>query len=117
MFELIEAHKATLDVQEYSVSQTTLEQIFNEFASTQEEETGGARGITGDNAGAPELGRSSGPVPAFENTKTTRVMVTVPQGVTPGQQVAFTAPNGRQHNATVPAGAAAGSNFAVEVPC
>jgi len=45
VFELIEGQKAALSILEYSVSQTTLEQIFNQFASQQEEEQGGARGI------------------------------------------------------------------------
>ena len=44
-FQLMESHKATLHIREYSLSQTTLEQIFNQFASAQEEETGGAHGI------------------------------------------------------------------------
>ena len=38
MFALVENRKATLKIQEYSISQTSLEQIFNQFASTQEEE-------------------------------------------------------------------------------
>ena len=38
MFALVENRKAALKIQEYSISQTSLEQIFNQFASTQEEE-------------------------------------------------------------------------------
>ncbi|KAG2952103.1 hypothetical protein PC116_g3283 [Phytophthora cactorum] len=38
MFELVEDVKAKVHIHEYSVSQTTLEQIFNSFASQQEEE-------------------------------------------------------------------------------
>ena len=38
LFALMEEHKAALHVQEYSISQTSLEQIFNQFAATQEEE-------------------------------------------------------------------------------
>lgn len=45
VFEKIEGGKEELGVQEYSVSQTSLEQIFNGFASKQKEETGGAVGI------------------------------------------------------------------------
>ncbi|GMF55770.1 unnamed protein product [Phytophthora fragariaefolia] len=45
MFALIENVKADLHIREYSVSQTTLEQIFNSFASQQEEEKGVARGV------------------------------------------------------------------------
>ena len=36
MFGLMEAHKATVGIQEYSVAQTSLEQIFNGFAAKQE---------------------------------------------------------------------------------
>jgi len=45
MFSLLESHKEALFIAEYSVSQTSLEQIFNYFASQQEEETGDAVGI------------------------------------------------------------------------
>ncbi|KAH7463694.1 ABC transporter A family member 1 [Phytophthora ramorum] len=45
MFALIENVKADMHIREYSVSQTTLEQIFNSFASQQEEEKGVARGV------------------------------------------------------------------------
>jgi len=39
MFGLMEDSKVTLCISEYSLSQTSLEQIFNQFASQQEEET------------------------------------------------------------------------------
>ncbi|KAG7390389.1 ATP-binding cassette sub- A member 12 [Phytophthora pseudosyringae] len=45
MFALIENVKTDMHIREYSVSQTTLEQIFNSFASQQEEEKGVARGV------------------------------------------------------------------------
>jgi len=45
MFGLLEDNREALYIQEYSLSQTTLEQIFNFFASQQEEETGQAIGI------------------------------------------------------------------------
>ncbi|KAG7379070.1 hypothetical protein PHYBOEH_012040 [Phytophthora boehmeriae] len=45
MFALIEDVKTKMYIREYSVSQTTLEQIFNSFASQQEEEQGVARGV------------------------------------------------------------------------
>ncbi|KAG7400456.1 ATP-binding cassette sub- A member 12 [Phytophthora boehmeriae] len=45
MFALIENVKTKMHIHEYSVSQTTLEQIFNAFASQQEEEKGVARGV------------------------------------------------------------------------
>ncbi|ETL35618.1 hypothetical protein L916_12275 [Phytophthora nicotianae] len=46
MFALVEQVKSKMHIREYSVSQTTLEQIFNSFASQQEEELGVARGMT-----------------------------------------------------------------------
>ncbi|KAF1336800.1 Abc transporter a family member 1, partial [Globisporangium splendens] len=45
VFALVESVKTTMHVREYSVSQTTLEQIFNQFASQQAEEQGVARGM------------------------------------------------------------------------
>ena len=45
MFGKLTAAKAQLGLQEYSLSQTSLEQIFNKFASTQEEETGAVKGM------------------------------------------------------------------------
>ena len=45
MFGSIEARKQELFIQDYSISQTSLEQIFNQFASQQEEELGHAAGI------------------------------------------------------------------------
>mmetsp|Transcript_6325 Transcript_6325/g.7912 ORF Transcript_6325/g.7912 Transcript_6325/m.7912 type:complete len:1988 (-) Transcript_6325:343-6306(-) len=45
MFGLLEDNRVELNIEEYSLSQTTLEQIFNFFASQQEEETGPATGI------------------------------------------------------------------------
>ncbi|KAH9091241.1 hypothetical protein LEN26_018836 [Aphanomyces euteiches] len=45
VFSMIETSKADLSVKEYTVSQTTFEQIFNNFASQQTQETGVARGV------------------------------------------------------------------------
>lgn len=45
VFERIEHVKQPMFIREYSVSQTTLEQIFNQFASKQAEEKGVARGL------------------------------------------------------------------------
>lgn len=45
VFGCIESQKQRLRIQEYSLSQTTLEQIFNTFAAQQEEETGSVRGM------------------------------------------------------------------------
>ena len=46
LFGLIETNRQELKVQEYSIAQTSLEQIFNYFASQQEEETGHASGLS-----------------------------------------------------------------------
>jgi ABC-type multidrug transport system ATPase subunit len=45
LFGLLESAKARLSIAEYSLSQTSLEQIFNSFAAQQEEETGAVRGM------------------------------------------------------------------------
>jgi len=45
IFKCLERGKDTLFLEEYGISQTSLEQIFNEFASQQEEETGPVRGL------------------------------------------------------------------------
>jgi hypothetical protein len=45
LFGEIELKKEELSIQDYSISQTSLEQIFNSFAAKQEEETGAAVGI------------------------------------------------------------------------
>jgi len=46
-FEALETNKLKLNLTDYSISQVTLEQIFNLFASQQEQETGRARGVVG----------------------------------------------------------------------
>ena len=46
MFGELTKQKESLDLQEYSLSQTSLEQIFNKFASTQEEESGDVKGMS-----------------------------------------------------------------------
>ena len=45
MFGLVEGSKEKLNIQEYSIAQTSLEQIFNQFAAQQEEEKGPAVGL------------------------------------------------------------------------
>ena len=45
IFGFLEEQREALGVESYSLSQTSLEQIFNGFASQQEEEKGGAAGI------------------------------------------------------------------------
>ena len=40
IFGALEGSKGRLQIQEYSIAQTSLEQIFNGFAATQEEEQG-----------------------------------------------------------------------------
>ncbi|GLE03144.1 hypothetical protein PINS_up012023 [Pythium insidiosum] len=46
VFRLVESGKVEHHIREYAVSQTTLEQIFNNFAAQQNEEKGVARGLT-----------------------------------------------------------------------
>lgn len=58
VFALLEAHKQELHIREYSISQTTLEQIFNSFASQQEEEKGHVHGME-SNFGVPEAAADS----------------------------------------------------------
>ena len=43
----------TVAVEEYSLSQASLEQIFNQFAALQQEETGAVRGLQGQH-GEPQ---------------------------------------------------------------
>jgi ATP-binding cassette, subfamily A (ABC1), member 3 len=45
MFGSVEANKTRLNIQEYSIAQTSLEQIFNQFAAQQDEERGPAAGL------------------------------------------------------------------------
>jgi len=45
IFGTVEGNKDMLGVLDYSISQTSLEQIFNQFAAQQEEETGAVAGI------------------------------------------------------------------------
>jgi len=51
IFSLFEDNKSELFVQDYSVSQTSIEQIFNQFAGQQEEET--ANVVSGFHAANP----------------------------------------------------------------
>lgn len=46
-FGALEDNKVRLQIQEYSIAQTSLEQIFNGFASQQDEEQGQAAGLAG----------------------------------------------------------------------
>ncbi len=62
IFDLLERGKDALQVAEYSLSQISLESIFNSFAATQEEEKGVARGMVkqpGSAAGTAEGGASN----------------------------------------------------------
>jgi ABC-type multidrug transport system ATPase subunit len=54
IFRALEAAKERLRISTYSLSQTTLEAVFNSFAAQQEEELGAVRGMT----------RATGPEPA-----------------------------------------------------
>lgn len=61
VFARFEAHKEDLHIREYSVSQTTLEQIFNSFASQQEEEKGHVHGMSAPEAAADGALLAAGP--------------------------------------------------------
>ena len=108
-FELMQSNKDRLGVHEYSLSQTTLEQIFNQFAAQQEEETGGAVGIlnTGVLGGAGAADAVAAPA---------QVVVTVPEGWSVGQQLAVNTPDGQVVNVDVPKGLGAGAQITVSVP-
>lgn len=58
VFGVLESLKHTLRIMEYSVSQTSLEQVFNYFAAQQEEEQGQVAGLT--NLGGPGEQSSGG---------------------------------------------------------
>ena len=45
LFGAIEKHRGAVGIASYSLSQTSLEQIFNQFAAQQEEETGDVAGL------------------------------------------------------------------------
>ena len=111
-FELMQNNKDRLGVQEYSLSQTTLEQIFNQFAAQQEEETGGAVGIL--NTGV--LGGGAGGGGADAVAAPAQVMVTVPEGWSVGQQLAVNTPDGQVLNVDVPKGLGPGAQITVSVP-
>lgn len=50
VFEQLEDHvRASVAIEEYGLSQASLEQVFNQFAAQQEEETGGVRGMEANN--------------------------------------------------------------------
>jgi len=61
LFQWVEDHREALNVVEYSISETTLEQIFIQFAKQQEEETGNVAGITDAEEASPHAG-GTGPV-------------------------------------------------------
>uniref|UniRef100_A0A7S1CQA7 ABC transporter domain-containing protein n=1 Tax=Bicosoecida sp. CB-2014 TaxID=1486930 RepID=A0A7S1CQA7_9STRA len=64
IFGVIEDNRERLCISEYSLSQTTLEAIFNLFAAQQEEETGGVRGMAtaagGEAVGADTIAEGDG---------------------------------------------------------
>ena len=73
MFGAFQMNKDNYNVQEYSLSQTSLEQIFNGFASKQEEETGGAVGIVGNRAVTAAAGSKNGVTRKFEHAPSSGV--------------------------------------------
>jgi len=62
MFDKMEGARSTLEIQDYALSQTTLEKIFLKFAAEQEEEIGGAPGL----AAAPPPPPATEPVPNMQ---------------------------------------------------
>ena len=71
VFAAVEAHRSDLNIQDYSVSQTSLEQIFNFFAAQQEEETGHASGLALDTHASAVNTESVGDSKSIELTRTT----------------------------------------------
>ena len=70
IFKAIEDNKEVLNIHEYSISQTSLEQIFNFFASQQEEETGSSGGMNASNVSAPSLGSANSSATRIEMVET-----------------------------------------------
>ena len=59
LFSLLENNRLVLNIQDYAIAQTSLEQIFNFFAAQQEEETGEAVGLTASAGGQYSVTSSS----------------------------------------------------------
>ena len=79
MFGTVEANKDKLKIQDYSISQTSLEQIFNFFAAQQEEETGDAGALGGGESPAIETSLFQ-PVATTEKSVAETEMTPVTQG-------------------------------------
>ncbi len=65
LFRKVEDRKAALNVTEYSLSQTTVEEIFNQFAAQQDEEKGVARGM--ESAATSRAAAPAAAAPAASN--------------------------------------------------
>lgn len=61
VFRGLETNKVELEIFDYSVSQSTLEQIFLQFAKEQEEERGAVAGMTISSSTINNAGSVSGP--------------------------------------------------------
>jgi len=96
VFSFIEQHRTTLGIDDYAVSQTSLEQIFNGFAGQQEEETNAVRGMV------------TAAATGVQN-------VTVPEGLSVGEKFQATV-GGVLVELAVPGGCGPGSVLAVPVP-
>lgn len=94
VFTFAEQHRTTMGIDDYAVSQTSLEQIFNSFASQQEEETSAVRGIA---------------------SSAVTANVTVPSGLSAGDKFQATV-GGVLIQIAVPDGCGSGSVLAVPVP-
>jgi len=80
IFAAIEAKRNRLMIQDYSVSQTSLEQIFNFFAAQQEEETGSASGLVSQKLEKLAAESYANSVKPAKDTKETELVEFVPKG-------------------------------------
>eukprot|EP00937_MAST-01D_sp_MAST-1D-sp2_P000217 g217.t1 len=106
-FKTMESNKQRLNIREYSLSQTTLEQIFNQFAAQQEEETGGARGIVGARTQAALSATAHQAQPAQQ------LSVTCPENISAGDSISVAGPTGALFTVVVPDGITPGQTFVV----
>jgi len=114
VFSFVEEQQATLGIDDYAISQTSLEQIFNGFAGQQEEETNAVRGMVQQQQQqqppqqAELVPPTPAPAPGTEN-------VTVPEGLQAGDKFQTTV-GGVLVELAVPEGCGPGSLLAIPVP-
>jgi len=85
LFDAIETERARLHIAEYSLSQTSLESIFNSMAAQQDEEKGSVRGMAGAGAGgdAP-AGAAGGVGPIVEDVEAGSTPTSTPRPINGG---------------------------------